>query len=412
MIVDSNLVKKRIIMIRNKFKLINSNYLYFSMLFIVGRVILILTLPLEGLRSYGDYWNYFHIAGLGIPFVDLWVEFPPLFPFLSRLIYSLVGGSQHAFEYTLAILFSFVQAGSLYLFQAIAGKGYSAEETKKRTLIYLFVIVNLFYGWAYFDSLVVFTLLLGVYWILEQKDIKAGIVLGIGGLIKWFPLLALAAAWKWRGREGALRTIGIAFVLVVLAWGLLFNFSPEYTRASFVSQGIKGSWETIWAVIDGNLGTGNFNPEINRLDPGTAYLSTGKEAKFSPLISLVAFAVIGFGVFLRSKLDDEIKMLSFTGFTIVMFILWSPGYSPQWVLLLLPFVLLSFDILRGTLLGFILILINILEWPIFLSRGWFHLLEELIIFRTAIILFLAGLFVYNIFYKKTNKEGGNVEIVS
>jgi len=411
MIVDFLLVKKRIIMIRNKFKFINSNYLFFSVLFIVARVVLILTLPLEGLRSYGDYWNYFHIAGLGTPFVDLWVEFPPLFPFLSRLIYSLVGGSQHAFEYTLAILFSIVQAGSLYLFQAIAGKKYSAEEIKKRTLIYLFGIVNLFYGWAYFDSLVVFTLLLGVYWILEKKDIKAGIALGIGGLIKWFPLLPLAAAWKWRGKKGALRTIGTAFVLVALAWGLLFNFSPEYTRASFMSQGIKGSWETIWAIIDGNLGTGNFSPEINRLDPSTAYLSTGKEAKISPLISLVAFAAIGFGVFLRSKLDDEIKMLSFTGFTIVMFILWSPGYSPQWVLLLLPFVLLCFDILRGALLGFILILINILEWPIFLSRGWFHLLEEIVIFRTVILLFLAGLFVYNIFCMKTNKEGGNIEIV-
>ncbi|MCK4489447.1 MAG: DUF2029 domain-containing protein, partial [Anaerolineales bacterium] len=324
----------------------------------------------------------------------------------------LVGGSQHAFEYTLAILFSFVQAGSLYLFQAIARKQYSVEETKKRTLIYLFIIINLFYGWAYFDSLVVFTLLLGVYWILEQKDIKAGIALGIGGLIKWFPLLALAAAWKWLGKEGALRTIGTAFVLVVLAWGLLFSFSPEYTRASFVSQGIKGSWETIWAVIDGNLGTGNFSPEINRLDPSTAYLSTGEEAKFSPLISLVAFAAVGFGVFLRSKLDDEINMLSFTGFTIVMFILWSPGYSPQWVLLLLPFILLSFDIWRGTLMGLVLVLINILEWPIFLSRGWFHLLEEIIVLRTIVMFGLAGLFICNIFNNEKGNEGEKFEIVS
>jgi hypothetical protein len=198
MIVDFNLDKKRIIMIRKKFKFIKSNYLYFSALFFLGRMILILTLPLEGLRSYGDYWNYFHIAGLGTPFIDLWVEFPPIFPFLSRFLYLLVGGSQHSYEYLLAVLFSFVQAGNLYLFQAIARKQYSIEETKKRTLIYIFIIISLFYGWAYFDSLVVFTLLLGVYWILDKKDIKAGIVLGIGGLIKWFPILALAAAWKWR----------------------------------------------------------------------------------------------------------------------------------------------------------------------------------------------------------------------
>ncbi len=399
-------------MIRNKFKINNYNYLYFSALFFLGRMILILALPLEGLKSYGDYWNYFHIASLGTPFIDLWVEFPPFFPFLARLLYQLVGGSQHSFEYLLAILFSFVQAGNLFLFQVIARKQYAVEETKKRTLIYLFIIINLFYGWAYFDSLVVFTLLLGVYWILEQKDIKAGIALGIGGLIKWFPVLALAAAWKWRGRKGALRTIFTAFVLVVMAWGILFSFSPEFTRASFVSQGIKGSWETVWAIMDGNLGTGNFNAEINRLDPSTVYLSTGNEAKLSPWISLIAFACVGFGIFLRSKLDDEIKMISFTGFTVVMFILWSPGYSPQWVLLLLPFVLLSFNIWRGTLMSFILVLINILEWPIFLSRGWFHFLEEIIVIRTIVILVLAGLFVYNIFNNKIDKEEKNLEIVS
>ena len=390
----------------------NENLLIYCFLFLAARLVLFLSLPLSGLRSYGDYWNYFHIAGLGTPFIDLWVEFPPIFPFLSRFLYLLVGGSQHSYEYLLAVLFSFVQAGNLYLFQAIARKQYSIEETKKRTLIYLFIIINLFYGWAYFDSLVVFTLLLGVYWILDKKDIKAGLALGIGGLIKWFPILALAAAWKWRGRKSALRTISTTFVLLVLAWGILFIWSPEFTQASFVSQGIKGSWETVWAIMDGNFGTGNFAPEIDRLDPSSAYLSTGHEAKLSPWISLMAFACVGFGVFLRSKLDDEIKMISFAGFTIVMFILWSPGYSPQWVLLLLPFVLLSFDIWRGTLLSFILVLINILEWPIFLSRGWFHLLEEIIVIRTLFILGLAGLFVYSIFNKKIEEEGENLESAS
>jgi hypothetical protein len=399
-------------MIKDKFTFINQNYFYYCALFILGRMVLILVLPIEGLRSYGDYWNYFYIAGLGTPFIDLWVEFPPLFPFLARLLYLLVGGSQNAFEYLLAMIFSFVQAGNLYLFQVIARKQYSIEETKQRTLTYLFIIINLFYGWAYFDSLVVFTLLLGVYWILEKKDIKAGIALGIGGLIKWFPMIALAASWKWRGRKGALQTIGIAFILVVLVWGILFSSSPELTRASLVSQGIKGSWETIWAIIDENLGTGNFDREINRLDPGTAYFSTSNEAKLSPWISLIAFAFVGFGVFLRSRLNDESKMISFTGFSIVVFILWSPGYSPQWVLLLLPFILLSFDIWRGTLMGLVLVLINILEWPIFLSRGWFHLLEEIIVLRTIVMLGLAGLFICNIFNNEKGNEGEEFEIIS
>jgi hypothetical protein len=390
----------------------NAGLLNYCFIFLAARLLLFLSLPLSGIRSYGDFWNYFHIAGLGIPFIDLWVEFPPIFPFISRFLYQIAGGSQHSFEYLLAIFFSFVQAGNLYLFQVIARKIHSVEETKKRTLIYLFLIINLFYGWAYFDSLVVFTLLLGLNWIMEKKDIKAGFALGIGGLIKWFPVLALAASWKWRGSKGALRTIGTALVLVILAWGILFTYSPEYTRASLVSQGNKGSWETIWAIIDENLGTGNFNPEINRLDPNTANLSSGNEAKISPWISLMAFGFVGFGIFFRSNLDDEIKMISFTGLTIVMFFLWSPGYSPQWVLLLLPLILLSFDLWRGSLISLSLVLINLLEWPIFLSRGWFHYLEEIIVLRTIVILILAGLFIHNIFYKNIDSKKENLENVN
>jgi hypothetical protein len=125
-------------------------------LFLISRFIIILSLPLEGIRGYGDYWNFYHLASLGLPYFDLWVEFPPVFPFLSYLLYQFVGGRQHAYEYAFALMMSLVQAGNLLIFIRIASSLYDTEQILKRGLIYFGLLVGLFYRWAYFDPLAVF----------------------------------------------------------------------------------------------------------------------------------------------------------------------------------------------------------------------------------------------------------------
>jgi hypothetical protein len=51
-------------------------------------------------------------------------------------------------------------------------------------------------------------------------------------------------------------------------------------------------------------------------------------------------------------------------------LLWSPGWSPQWVLYLLPIILLVLPEREALLLSLALVLINLLEWPLLLSRGY------------------------------------------
>ncbi|TLN26689.1 hypothetical protein FDZ74_01690, partial [bacterium] len=64
-------------------------------LFLLARIVLFLALPLEGLHGYGDFVTFFSVAQIpGWPFLNYWVEFPPLFPFLSELLYRLSGGQQ------------------------------------------------------------------------------------------------------------------------------------------------------------------------------------------------------------------------------------------------------------------------------------------------------------------------------
>jgi hypothetical protein len=182
----------------------------YSLYFLLARFILILALPLEGIKSYGDFWNYYLIASLGTPFINLWTEYPPFFPFLTRGIYLLVGGRESAFIYLMVVLFSLAQAGNIYIFLKIAKDLFPDQEARQLSLFYVFILVSLFYGWAYFDCLVVLFMLLGINGILKRKDLLSGAAFGIGGLLKWFPLLALPAFWKIRKPGQAAKIILLA----------------------------------------------------------------------------------------------------------------------------------------------------------------------------------------------------------
>lgn len=373
-------------------------------LFIVARLILFLSLPLESIRGYGDYWNFYHQASLGIPFFEYWTEFPPVFPFLSFIIFKLTGGSQHSYEYLLAFLFTLAQAGSLYLFLLLAKQIYPEEQIQRKAWVYFVLTVGLFYGWGYLDPLVVFSLLAALYFltkILKSRtlrkgenwfDLKLGLLLSIGTLVKWFPILVLPAVWKVVPIRRALKITVITLGNVAVVWGGLYLLSPEMTKASLISQGNKGSWETVWALIDGNLHTGNFNPQINRLVPRTASYPNGNPAHFPPWLTLLFFGAGGLGIFLQIKLENTHQIIALFGITLVVFLLWSPGYSPQWVLYLLPMTLLAMPNRESVLMSVVLVLISLLEWPILLSRGYFLSLRILIPLRVFLLILLGTRF--------------------
>ena len=380
------------------------NIYFISAVFLLARIILILSLPLEGLKSYGDFWNFYHLAALGQPFRDIWVEFPPLFPFISRGLYLLVGGKEHGYIYLSVILYSIVQAGGLFIFQRIAEIIWGVEKGFQAAVIYGFMILGLFYGWAYFDSLAVFLCLLSLFFLIKSRQYFAGLAIGFGGLVKWFPVLVLPAAWKWLGWKKGVRVVLSALITVVVIWGVLYILSPDMTGASLISQGAKGSWESIWALLDGNLRTGNFPPGADRTIPETAILSSGNPPLISPWITLLAFGGLGLFLFLKAEVRTERQLVAFSGLTLSLFYLWSPGYSPQWVLYLLPLILLSLEGSRGLLMAVIALLVNLLEWPLILTRGLFQFLPFTIILRSSIYILLAVLLAGMVLPRKKAQE--------
>jgi hypothetical protein len=365
-------------------------------LFTLCRLMLLIALPLEGLRGFGDFTHFFQLARLGRPFFDFWVEFPPVFPFFSRLLYLLSGGQEHVYDYLLALALTLCQAACVYLFAYLAERFYPAEAAGRRSWVFFALMLVLPYGWWYFDPLAVLALLLGLAWILEGRGWQAGIVIAAGVLTKWFPGLLLAAAWRWLPGRGAASLTMTGLGIPILVFGVLYLASPELTAASLRSQAAKGSWETVWALVDGNFNTGNFGPLSERADPQAASTPRGNPPKFPAYATLIPFALAGLFLFLRARPEDPRQATAFLGLACSIFFLWAPGWSPQWVLYLLPLILLALPEREGLLAAAALLLVNLLEWPVLLSRGYFQGLLATIPVRTLLIGLLAVLFYQEI----------------
>jgi len=367
-------------------------------LFLLGRFLLLMSLPLEGLRGYGDFEHFYNLASMGIPFIDIWVEFPPVFPLFSRLLFELTDGSQHVYDYLLVIVWTIVQAGCLWAFIRLLRIIYPENPSPEPIWLYFTISLILPYSWWYFDSLAVLATLLGILWVFEGRTNLAGMSLALGTLTKLFPILALPMAWRWLELRKASTILLVVLGITFSVYAGLYLGSSEQTLASIRSQGAKGSWETVWALIDGNYKTGNFGPEIERYDPSKAEILRGNPAKISPWLALIPFAAIGGWFFWRARINSIRAAISFLGVTWCIFLIWTPGYSPQWVLYLLPIVLLVLPLRKATLFAIVLTVVNLLEWPVMLSRGynwglWLTILLRTLLFMVLLLEFLKP--VYN-----------------
>lgn len=377
----------------NKRALTDINGFSGAVVFLVIRLLVFVLLPYQVFTGFGDLINFFRVAQIpGWPYLHYWVEFPPIFPFLSELVFRLTDGIEWKYAYSMAGLFSVFDAGSIFLFWELTKKKGTLNAAKKRLSIYVLILSLFPYGWWYFEPLVVFFFLLTLYYVTRNKPIHSGAAMAAGFLLKVFPVLVIIPAWLKFQRKTFIIFTGVFIVIVLAILSFLWSVSPDFTRASLASQYSKGSWETVWALVDGNPGTGNFGPLRERLDPSTAYISRGNPSKI-PGIYLIAIAgIVGLCVLLRAKNKSDQGRIAIIGFAWCLLVLASPGWSPQWVLFFLPICLLVFPPRQGTILAILFILINFVEWPLLISRGRTDLVWMTILLRTIVLILLAVLF--------------------
>jgi hypothetical protein len=365
------------------------------LLFLHARIMMLVILPTDDLTLYGDYRYYYDLASLVewgyYPFLDYWLEYPPIFPFLSLGLYWLTGGVFHNYVVLTGLILLLFEAGLLSVLYLLTAELYGQKQAGQVGWIYLALYLPLFIWLRQFDVMGAFIVLLALLALRWGRLELTGLLIGIGAMIKVFPLLLLATVWRTAGLRAALRSGAVAAIVIGFILGPLWWWSPEYTLASLLAQPSKSSWQTIWALLDGNIGnTGNFGFVEDHLDPDKATELLHRPSRLPTWLTLIPFGAVGLWLLFR-PVKHQADVFIFTALTFILFFLWSKGWSPQWQILLLPLLFLSLPLQRALLFVLVLGTVNFIEWPIILSRGLVNLLPLTVIARTLLLLLLGWL---------------------
>lgn len=350
--------------------------------------------PAENLTLYGDYRYYFDLASLSesghIPFIHYWSEHAPLFPFVNLALYQLSGGffKNHVLLTSLAMLV--FEAGSLILLYLLTNEVRGKDQAVQVSWVYVVLYVPAFVWLSTFEAMTAFFVLLALFFSQRNRPWLTGLAIGLGAMTKLLPIVLLATVWRAHGWRSAMTGSLAALLVCVVVLGPLLASSSDYTLASLQAQVGKSSWQTVWALIDGNLqNTGNFGPIADHFDPAKAREMLHNRPRLPIWLTLLPFALVGLFIFTRPPVRGADDELIFATLTITIFFLWSKGWSPQWQMFLIPLLLLTLPLRRATMFVIVLGFVNLLEWPVILSRGLWELLPLTIIARTLIFVLLA-----------------------
>lgn len=384
-------------------------------LFVAFRLLTLFLLRPGGyLRDWSDFDTYFGIAGLAdyslFPFLDFWLEWPPLLPWLAVGAYKLslwlpswLDDPRLWFILILGGIFVLFEVGNFVLVYRLARRLFHTSATVSRVLwLYAGLFPPIYAMLGFFDGIALFFMLLALDLLLADRRFPSAIAVGVGFAVKIIPVIMLPVAlrrlwYQYREKEKEAR-IELGLYAVVFGLTIMVLFAPfliggpQWVQASARSILGRSSWETVWAVADGYYGFGQV--EGNRLNSDETNFAThqGRLSGWPMWLIMLGFAGLYAYLFTRpADYSQPRQVIAFGGLTVALFLLASKGYSPQFLVYLLPFVILLFPTERGLLYALILTGLNILEQPIYFvllpNEHW--LLVFIVIARFAVIVLLA-----------------------
>jgi hypothetical protein len=343
--------------------------------------------------------NFVELSDRGYyPVLHYWMEYPPLFPWLSVLVYRfsmlLPPWRDPELWYNLLLggAFLLFEIGNFFLIYAIALKLRGRQGAVRCAWLYAALFFPLMTLLFWFENFALFFLLLGVYMIIARRPVWGGVAAGLGFMVKFVPAFVAPVALRVFPRIGQKATYVLVAACVVLLIGLpLLVANATFFLTPFLHLGSLGPWETVWALLDGQYSGGDTTPLEIRFDP-TNITTSFHESHFPYWIVALAFVAIYLFLYTRRiEWQDNMKAVAFCGLSINLFLLFSKGYSPQWIINLLAFIILLLPDLRGVAYSILLMAANVLEFPIgtVLLEGHPWLFALAVLFRTALMVLVA-----------------------
>jgi hypothetical protein len=381
----------------------HQEFMLLLLLFVTLRLMLLVISRPQGYfydaSDYDFYLEFGKLADRGLyPMLHYWTEYPPVFPWIAVAAYRVVetvpnlnGSPIFWFRMVLGSTLLLFDVGNLFLIYWLGRAVFSPARAIQIGWCYalLFAPLNVWLGW--FDTAPLFFLLLSVALTVSGKHRLAALAAGLGFMVKVFPILAMPLLLKVERRPLPRLKLVVSCALAVGAIAAPFMaMAPAYLIASFRSMMSRSPWETPWAIYEHYFGYGQVAPLLDRTDPATASFVAYPSHLPWPLISLV-FGLI-FVILWTRPFDPRrpLNAVAFTGLSVNLFLLYSRGYSPQFLLYVVPFALLALPAFRAVAYISILSAINLIEYPIYITlfRDQHWLLAELVLMRAAILLLL------------------------
>jgi hypothetical protein len=181
----------------------------------------------------------------------------------------------------------------------------------------------------------------------------------------------------------------IFLTTVILIAAPFYQMNPALIFGPQQITDARQPWETIWALIEGNYDYGIIPLDMRDMSWAAAEADPGR-IPWGWVTSLFGVSYLFF--YTRPlNWNSPRNILAFVGFTQCLFMLWSKGYSPQWLGWPLFFLALLLPNLRGVSYATILSLANIVEanfyFIIFPTEHW--LLITTVLIRTFLLIILA-----------------------
>lgn len=284
-----------------------------------------------------------------VPYKECFCEYPQVAAYIFALPFLFIDGNIQSNLHQYLVVFSFL----MLLFSFFSIKLLFKLTKPKQYFWLLLLPSSLFCTLSLFDIVPAFLCLLALYFLYKEYFDLSCVVLAIGFLTKWYPVLLLPVFMvyyfskfkkiKWSMFVFFLLT---AFVIILptLINGVQYLLVPYKFQAR-----ISSNTENLFYLIRA------FFKYIFNINFDTNFTRN--------LFLLLQFSIIP--LCLTSKIDDFSKVIKWSTLSILVFMLFCRRYSPQWILWVMPFLILNIKNRKDVFKIIIFDLVHYLYYPVF-----------------------------------------------